>query len=251
MKITILGASSGFGREFTKLLISTDNEITAISNDEKGLEALREYDPGITLVCRDLTNPADLDYVCERHTDCDFLINSAGGGMLGDITSSSIEEDQYYMRLNVWALHKITKTALLGMIERRQGKLLNICSMASFFPFPNFSLYASTKAFSGSYTLALAKEVEKYGIHVMALFPGPTRTNFLPQEAFDNIQKKYHDLSIYMKPDVIAKMALKNFDKGKIAYIPGASNKILKWAGRFASIKLLNNIIFKMHDGLL
>ena len=95
MKITILGASSGFGREFTKLLINKNNEITAIANDEKGLEALKEYEHGIDIVCRDLTNPNDLDYVCKHYTDCDFLINSAGGGKIGNIISAGIEEEQY------------------------------------------------------------------------------------------------------------------------------------------------------------
>ena len=253
MKITILGASSGFGREFTRLLAVQDNEITAISNDKQGLNELKEYifanyRRGIEVVCRDLTNADDLDYVCARHTDCDFLINSAGGGKIGNITSLSIEEEQYYMNLNMWAFHKVTKTALLKMIYKRRGNVLNVCSAASFAPMPNFSIYAATKAFAGSYTLALAREAEPYGVRVMALCPGPTRTNFLTKEHYDAIQKKFGRLPVFMTPEVTAKRALKQFNKGKILYLSGALNKAIYWLDKFSPRTLINNVIYKMYD---
>jgi len=255
MKITILGASSGFGREFTKLLADDSNEITAISNDISGLETLKEdilndYNCEIETVCRDLTIDDDLDYVCEHYTDCDFLINSAGGGKLGNITSHSIEEDQYFMKLNMWALHKITKTTLLKMIKKKQGNLINVCSSSSFTPLPNFSLYAATKAFSGSYTLALAKEVDKYSIRVMAMCPGPTRTNFLSQEHYNAIKKRYGNIPIFMEADVVAQNTLKKSNKGGILYIPGVMNKMNYWFDKLAPRKLSNNVIHRMLDSL-
>lgn len=255
MKITVLGASSGFGREFVKLLAHKDNEITAISNDGQSLEVLKEHISKnnaicIETVCKDLTVAADLDYICERNTDCDFMINSAGGGKLGNITSLSFEEEQYYIELNVNAFHKITKTALLKMIAKRRGAMLNVCSAASFSPLPNFSVYAAAKAFSGSYTLSLAREAEKYGVRVMAMCPGPTRTNFLSQAHYDAIQKKYGSLPIFMAPDKIAKRALIKFNEGKIIYIPGPFNKMNYVLDRIAPRKLVNDIIYKMLDGL-
>ena len=257
MKITILGASSGFGREFAKQLAGETNEITAISNDEPGLIELEEYifenyNCKIEAVCRDLTNANDLEYICEYPyiMDCDFLINSAGGGRLGNITSLSFEEEQYYMNLNMWAFHRIVKTALLGMISRKQGKMLNVCSTASFTPLPNFSIYAATKAFAGSYTLALAAEAAKYGVRVMALCPGPTRTSFLSSAYYDAIQEKYGKLPIFMAPDVVVRCALKKFDKGKILYIPGAINKANYWLDKFVPRKLANSVIGGMLGGL-
>ena len=253
MRVTILGASSGFGREFTKLFANETNEITAISNDEQGLDVLKahiyeEHNCEIDTACYDLTNEHDLDYVCKHLTDCDFLINSAGAGKLGDITRLSIEEEQYYMNLNIWAFHKITKSTLLKMIEKRRGNMINICSTASFTPLPNFSIYAATKAFAGSYTIALAKEVEKYDIRVMALCPGPTRTNLLSTAHFDKIDKRYGIFPVYVAPDVVAKRALKQFYKGRILYISGITNKASFWLDRFAPRKFANNILYKMFD---
>jgi len=255
MRITILGASSGFGLEFTKLFASEANVIMAISNDEQGLNALKahvfkEYNCKIDTACYDLTNEHDLDYVCKNHTDCDFLINSAGAGKPGDVTRLSIEEEQYYMNLNIWAFHKITKSTLLKMIEKRRGNMINICSTASFTPLPNFSIYAATKAFAGSYTIALAKEVEKYGIRVMALCPGPTRTNLLSMEHFEAIEKRYGIFPVYVAPDIVAKRALRKFKNGRIIYISGVTNKVSYWLDKFAPRKLTNNILYKMFDGL-
>jgi short-subunit dehydrogenase len=251
LKITVLGASSGFGREFVKLLVSDENHITAVSNDEKGLQALlKSVEGNIEIACRDLTDETDSNYICEHYTDCDFMINSAGGGKLGNITSRSLEEEQYYLNLNMSAFHKITKTTLLKMIDKRKGKMLNVCSTASFTPAPNFSIYAATKAFAGSYTIALAKEVEKYGIHVMALCPGPTRTEFLSKEHYDAIQKKYLGLPIFMTPQKVAKQALKQFEKGKVFYINGWLNKLIYMSDKFLTRKLVSNAIYKIYDGL-
>jgi len=154
------------------------------------------------------------------------------------------------MKLNMWAFHKITKTTLLKMVEKKQGRMINVCSSSSFTPLPNFSLYAATKAFSGSYTLALAKEVEKYGIRVMAMCPGPTRTNFLSQEHYDAIKKKYGNTPIFMEAGTVAQNTLKQFKKGKILYIPGVMNKMNYWFDKFAPRKLSNKVIYKMLDRL-
>jgi len=250
-----MGASSGFGREFVKLLADEKNEIIAVSNDRKGLDSLKEdvfLNRGciIETVCRDFTVAGDLDYVCTHYTDCDLLINSAGGGKLGGVTSLSIEEEQYYIDLNVRAFHKITKTALLKMIAKKRGAMLNVCSTASFTPLPNFSIYAATKAFAGSYTLSLSREAIKYGVKVMALCPGPTRTGFLSQAHYGLIQKKFGPLPILMSPDKVARGALKKFSKGKILYIPGFINKLNYILDRISPRKLTNSIIYKMLDGL-
>lgn len=256
MKILILGASSGFGREFVRLLANADNSIIAISNDKTGLRLLKDeilYTKNLKIetYCLDLTEKNDLNLLCEKFIDCDFLINSAGGGKIGNTTDLTLDEELYYLNLNVMAFHRVTKCVVTKMIQNGGGKILNVCSTASFVPMPNFSIYAATKAFCASYTLALAKEVNKHHIKIMALCPGPTRTNFLEQDHYDQIKRKFCNLPIFMSPKKVARNSLKKFFSGnKIIYIPGVLNKIIYFIDKLLPIKCTNNIIYHTYKDI-
>ena len=249
MKIVILGASSGIGREFVRLLAGEKNEIVAVAYDRAGLDALAneiksESGTDIETVCRDLTRADELAYVCERYTDCDFLINSVGGGKIGDVSSFTLGEDQYYMNLNMWTLHAVTKTTVQKMIAKKRGMLINVCSLASFAPMPNFSIYAATKAFTGSYTIAVSKEAKKYGVKIMALCPGPTSDggDFLPDDDNRNGRREKVRGGV-LSSTVVARAALKKINKGGIICIPGAMNKFFYLSYKFLPIGLNNAII--------
>jgi len=256
MKITILGASSGIGREFVRLLADKKNDIAAISYDQAGLDALEseiknKTGTEIQTVCRDLSHNDDLEYICSNYTDCDFLINSVGCGTIGSVSAISLSEEQYCMSLNMWALHAVTKTAIHSMIAKKRGMIINVCSLASFAPMPNFSVYAATKAFTGSYTIALSKEVKKYGIKVMALCPGPTRTDinffsddYVTNESHDKLRRSF------MSPTVVARTALKNIARGKIICIPGLGSKICYLSYKFLPIRYNNAVIYKIFTKL-
>lgn len=256
MKILILGASSGFGKEFVKLLAKDNNHVIAISNDKIGLDLLKKEllnnkNVELETHCMDLTLENDLNSLCEKFTDCDFLINSAGGGKIGGTTDLNLEQESYYLNLNIKAFHRVTKCAVTKMIQTGHGRILNVCSTASFVPMPNFSIYAATKAFCASYTLALAKEVEKYNVKIMALCPGPTRTNFLKQDHYDKIKKKFFNLPIFMYPDKVTRNALNKFlNKNQIMYIPGVLNKIIYFIDKFLSTKFKNNTIYNTYKDI-
>src|SRR5947208_3374536 len=80
--------------------------------------------------------------------------------------------------LNVMAVVELTHRLLEPMIVRRRGAVINVSSTAAFQPVPYTTLYAATKSFVTSFSMALAEEVQPYGIRVVTLCPGATRTNF-------------------------------------------------------------------------
>ena len=256
MKIIILGASSGIGREFAKLLANGENDIIAISYDQTGLDALNgeiksKTGAEIETVCRDLTKDDDLEYICNNYTDCDFLIFSIGGGKFGSVSTLTLSEEQYYMNLNMWALHAVTKTTLQKMISNKRGMLINVCSLASFAPMPHLSLYAATKAFTGSYTIAISKEVKKYGIKVMALCPGPTKTeiDLLPAD-FKKERRHERLRNRFMTPMDVARTALSKIERGGIICIPGLINKVYYLSYKFLPIRFNNAVIYRLFEGL-
>src|SRR5436853_3429441 len=92
------------------------------------------------------------------------------------------------IRLNALALVELTHHFLPPMIARRRGTIINVSSTAGFQPMPYVAVYAATKAFVTSFSMALAEEVRPHGITVVTLCPGPTRTE---PENGENSQSSY------------------------------------------------------------
>ena len=82
------------------------------------------------------------------------------------------------VRVNCEAVVRVSRLFIPRMVERRRGWMLVVASTASFQPIPYNAVYAATKAFDRFFSLALAAEVERFGIKITALCPGPTETEF-------------------------------------------------------------------------
>src|SRR5204863_7204709 len=81
-------------------------------------------------------------------------------------------------QLNVVALVRLTHAAIVPMVGRARGTIINVSSVAAFQPGPYEATYAATKAFVTSFTQAIHEEVRSRGVRVLALCPGFTRTEF-------------------------------------------------------------------------
>ena len=74
---------------------------------------------------------------------------------------------------------------LPGMLERRRGRILNVASLAGFFPGPGAAVYYATKHYVIAFSESLAIEVEGSGVVVSALCPGPVATGFADRAGLD------------------------------------------------------------------
>ncbi|NLD45840.1 MAG: SDR family NAD(P)-dependent oxidoreductase [Clostridiaceae bacterium] len=252
MKALILGASSGFGREFAYQLAVKGHQLVLCSIDEHGLKLAREhiiknYGCDVEIYAGDLTKKEVVREIVKRYSECDLVINSAGFGVIGDVTEISCEKEQEMLDLNVNALYYLTKMFSMIMIGRKAGGIINVASTASYIPMPNFGMYAATKSFVLSYTLSVSKEAEKYGVRIMAVCPGPTETNFLPKEQYDRIRKKLFDLPVLMSPEKVVKNTLIKFEKRSRVYIPGVLNKVINFVDRFLPTEVILNTIYKLY----
>lgn len=150
------------------------------------------------------------------------LINNAGFGLWGKFPALNGARQRAMIDLNCGTLVELCHAVLPDMIERKQGRILNIASTAAFQPGPGMAVYFATKAFVLSFSEALHEEVGKAGIRVTALCPGPTRTEFGQVAGFKG-NGAFDKLSARSE-DVVA-MGLKALDKGKAVAIPGLVNK--------------------------
>ncbi|HKP68362.1 MAG TPA: SDR family oxidoreductase [Pyrinomonadaceae bacterium] len=188
MKFTLItGASSGIGEAFAKRLAAEKHNLVLVARSEVKLRELCDElssKHGITChpVALDLTEPGSVDkLVSETETngwEIDWLINNAGFGSSGDFAALELERELQMIDLNISALVALTHRYLQGMRTRRRGTIINVSSAAGFQPIPFMATYAATKAFVSSFSEAIAEENRPFGILVLALCPGSTKTNF-------------------------------------------------------------------------
>lgn len=233
MRATLItGASSGIGEAFARRLAAEKHDLVLVARSEKALHELCDelmlvHKITAHYVVLDLT-AADADQKLfeetERHGfEIDWLINNAGFGSYGDFSSLDLEREKQMVDLNIRALVALTHRYLSKMRERKRGTIINVSSAAGFQPIPFMSTYAATKAFVNSFSEAIAAENRPFGIQVMALCPGPTKTNFQATAGLDlPIEIKGKQTS-----EEVVETALRGVKSGRARITSGLMNDLV------------------------
>jgi Short-chain dehydrogenases of various substrate specificities len=185
MQIAIVtGASSGMGREFVKQIDKKCrlDEIWIIARREDRLNAVASLCAAKTVpLALDLLRPESIAILGEllekERPDVRILVNAAGFGKIGTYRDLTLSQANEMIDLNCKAAVDITLLALPYM--RRQARILEICSAASFQPLPGFNVYAATKSFLHSFSRGLRWELFPRQIKVTAVCPDWVDTEFI------------------------------------------------------------------------
>lgn len=234
MNIAIItGASSGLGVEFYKEIQKEGlDEIWVIARREEKLRENSEKFGKIKtrIVPMDLTvqeSILKLQKMLDEEAPCvKFLVNNAGFGIFGAVIDSDFEAQGAMVDLNVRALTEITAVALKHMNEK--SYIINTCSIASFVPNANLTVYSSTKAYVMSFSRGLRQELKKRKINVTAVCPGPMATEFLEVAGIDKGVSKMFDTLPTTKPSLVARKAINAAKSGKAVYTPRALFKVYR-----------------------
>jgi short-subunit dehydrogenase len=132
------------------------------------------------------------------------------------------------IKLNVTALIDLTYRFLLPMRGRKQGTIINVASTAGFQPVPFMATYAATKAFVLTFSEALWEENRPFGVHVMALCPGVTETNFFEAAKMDRPPMRGSQ-----SPEEVVETAIRGLKRKKSVIISGWPNRLTVFAERF------------------
>ncbi len=159
----------------------------------------------------------------------DILVNSARFGLVGSFPENALERELSMIRVNKIAVVILTKLFLNDMLNRGNGKILNVASTAAFLPGPLMAVYYATKAHVLSFGEALAHELAGTGVTVTTLCPGPTKTQF--QERADQKGTRLVEVGV-MAPDKVARIGYKGLMQGGKVVIPGFLNKTAAWFSR-------------------
>lgn len=184
----ITGASAGLGAEFARQLAPYAGTLVLVARRGERLKALREE---LTACFPDLrVMDYQMDLSCENERTAfvewldaggirvDFLVNNAGLGDHGKFSESDYGRVRTMIETNIAALTHLTHLLLPALSGCKNAAILNVSSVAGFFPLPQMAVYSATKAYVTSFSEALAMELRPRGITVTALCPGPVPTEF-------------------------------------------------------------------------
>jgi uncharacterized protein len=141
---------------------------------------------------------------------------------------------------------RLTKTFLRGMLERRRGWILNVASTAAFQPGPIMAVYYATKAYVLSFTEALANETSGTGVHVTALCPGPTRTEFQARAGYKPIPMLR--MPLVSTPADVARAGWEGMKHGRRVVVPGLANRLLVQVERVSPRRLVTAVIRRLQE---
>lgn len=182
-RAVITGASSGIGAALAPLLAAEGYDLVLVARRADRLEALAEsiraeHGREVSVLALDITSGSALEALQAIAPAPALLINNAGVGRFGSAIKFPVAQQSQMVRLNCEALTTLTLGYLPRMIERGEGVVVNMASIAGFQPVPYFAVYAASKAYVVSLTEALDEELKGTGVRVVAICPGPVPTEF-------------------------------------------------------------------------
>lgn len=256
----VTGGSSGIGKGFAKVLAQRGANVFLVARREDVLKDAMEE------VKKEAVNPAqrfgycdadvaNLDAVKEAvqaaEAECgpvSVLINSAGMPNTGYVQELSISSIENAMRVNYLGSVYMIKLVLSGMMERREGWIMNVSSLGGLKGIYGYSGYSGSKFAVVGFSEALRSELRPYNIRVCVLCPPDVDTPMLRES---NSGKPPETLKIsegakLMTADDVARIALRDMEKGKSLIIPNLPGKLLYMANRLAP-SLINRYL----DGIV
>lgn len=184
----ITGASRGFGVEIAKAAMRVGDRVVATGRHQTAVStALGEDNEQLLTLTLDVTDFAAAKTAVKaaliRFGAIDVLVNNAGYGHLGFFEEITVDDVREQFATNLFGVFNVTWAVLPGMRAAKQGLIFNISSIAGFYGAELGSLYSASKFALEGFSESLAKEVERFGIHVSIIEPGPFRTDFLSPES--------------------------------------------------------------------
>ncbi len=248
MKALITGASSGFGRDMARILSEKGYDIIAVARrTDKLVELKNELKTNVEIITLDVTDEKQLMTLEAKAKETDILINNAGFGVFGEFNSNSLEAELDMIDTNIKAVHILTKLFIKEFKRRNSGYVLNVASLASFFPGPLFATYYASKSYVLRLSQAIAEELRREGskVKISVLCPGPAHTGFAETAKvnFGSGNEKGRG-RIVLSCRQVSEYAIKKMFSGKTVIIPGALMKIGAFCRHIFSDKFLAKTIY-------
>lgn len=231
----ITGASSGLGAVFARHLAAAGYGLILVARRQERLEALagelvQRYGISSEVFPADLADPEAIARLEERLAACEtleLLVNNAGFGLPGRFAQVEVEGQLAMLRVHVECSLRLTRAALPGFLARHRGAIINVASIAAYLPAAGDVTYSAGKAYLINFSEALSVELAGSGVHVQALCPGFTHTEFHDGPAYENFRRAALPPWMWMQADQVVAASLAALPGGRAIVIPGLVNRLI------------------------
>ncbi len=244
----ITGASSGLGWDMAHILSEKGYDIIAVARRRDRLERLQqELKTNVEIVACDVSDTEQCIGLARYAPKTDVFINNAGFGVFGQLCSNDLDSELKMIETNVRAVHILTKLFAKEFQKRGNGYILNVASLAAFFPGPLFAAYYASKSYVLRISQALCEELRRQGssVSVSVLCPGPVHTEFgeVAKVKFGTGTEKAGKKIILTSHDV-ADYAIRKMFLGKQVIIPGTLMKAAAFLRHILPDKALARVVY-------
>lgn len=247
----ITGASAGIGAAFAEVFAANGFDLVLTARREDRLRAVAAaLETGHRT--RVDVRPADL---AERNASArlinslktdgivvDALVNNAGYGVPGAFVRNDWPRQSDFLQVMVVAVAELTHGLLPGMIEREYGRIINVASLAGLLPAAaGHTLYAASKAFVIRFSESLSHEVARHGVHVTAVCPGFTYSEFHDVIGTRDTVSRLPSF-MWMDAPTVARQGFDAVMAGRPVYVNGRVNSAIALLGRLFPYRLVSAV---------
>ena len=228
-RCVITGAASGIGAALAEMCVGQGYEVIGIDRDEtKAAELCNRLGPNCRFILTDLAARAGLEPILAdlAATPIHLLIHSAGINAVGAFEKTVLGVQEKVLAVNLRVPLQLTRALLARDLLVRGSSIVFISSLSHFVSYPGAAVYAACKDALTAYARSLSVALKPRGVHVLCVFPGPTRTPhaaaYSPDNSFEHRR---------MPPEVLAEQVLSALRKKRYRLVPGLSNKLFALMG--------------------
>jgi short-subunit dehydrogenase len=249
----VTGASAGIGVDLAECFARDGYDLIITARTEAALNDVakrlaKAYDVKAHVIALDLGahdgGQALTKEIARRGLNVDVVVNNAGYGHAGALTSSDLQTQLGMIDLNVRALVELTYLYWDRMLANKRGGVLNVASTAAFQPGPLMANYYASKAYVLSFSEALWEEARGTGVHVTCLCPGPTASQF--RERAGTGKTRLAQVSKVMDSAPVARAGYEAWKRNRRVIVTGARNAfqagLVKYLPRATLLRMVRSI---------
>jgi short-subunit dehydrogenase len=248
----ITGASAGIGAAIARVFAANGFDIVLTARRAGRLEALAAelraaHGRTVHVIAADLADPGAparlFDEVARQRIVVDALVNNAGYGLPGRFLGVPWSDHRDFVQVMVTAVAELCYRFAPAMAERERGWIINVASVAGLVPgSAGHTLYGAAKSLVIRFSESLARELLPRGVHVTALCPGFTYSEF---HDVNGMRRQVSQLPkwMWMDADTVARQAYDAVMRGDVVYVNGHMNRLTVALARHAPDWLINNVL--------
>jgi uncharacterized protein len=244
----ITGATAGIGAAFARRLAADGYDLVLVARDGTRLaETASRLGDAHGVTVETLSTDLSTDEGCapaaarlaDRDRPVDLLVNNAGATLNTSFLRSTDEDEAWLLRLNVHSVMRLTHAALPAMTARGHGAVVNVSSVSGFGPVMPGSTYSASKAWVTNFSESVGAATRRYGVRVMALCPGYTRTEFHDRAGIDMSKTPGW---MWLAADRVVDAGLRDLGRGRAVSVPDWRYKAAVFGMRHAPRGLVDRV---------